>query len=196
MARPPSSSSQYLITVYPKSVLEVLVDRHPDLRPTFLGHILDAFLQTMSDQKHQPGVTLQANILSQKRSPSLVWTQIVDQTHHNTHADENRRTDNAANAVALALVDTVLGKSALGLSQTGDRIDFYLTGRSDERLIFNDVERLEVSEIRAESRSNSLKRRVSEKVDRLNAVGGPGHDEKSIVCVVEFSKPKAELVKV
>lgn len=176
--------------------LERLAESTECLTDATAEHLAESCMVTFDVHDHSPGVNMAFSFEDSIHKITVSWDKQVTETMRRGHRDRNKRTDDAACAIALMLVPEFTDYHGYEQSATGDRIDYYLrSSRRDDTLIFNDAVKLEVSGIDHESTSNTLEKRIKEKKARLDRPGGPSSTSKSTyICVVEFSNPKSAMV--
>ncbi|MGQ0604501.1 MAG: hypothetical protein ACT4QE_22705 [Anaerolineales bacterium] len=141
---------------------------------------------------HARGVTLTVKYKGSTTAFQVLWTGEVTQQLLMAYQEPNRATDNAACAIAMALMRELTGFASFEQSVLGTTIDYYLRDRpADDDLIFNRAARLEVSGILKENSGNTVAGRLKEKLDRLKIEG----DLPDFVVVVEFGRPWSEMVQ-
>jgi hypothetical protein len=102
-----------------------------------------------------------------------------------TYRDENRTTDHAAMCIALLLASRLTGFDDIETSKKGDGVDFWLS-KGDN---FDFVARLEVSGIKRENGSNTIKNRLKIKFPQTQQ--SDNSNVPAFVSIIEFSKPEA-----
>jgi hypothetical protein len=145
----------------------------------------------MDEQKHANGKILEAKEGDSNTSHPVIWdeasvsiTNILDSIHEDEAAEYG--------AEAIALILSVLKSdynSVKRASKKGGGYDYWL-GHKDG-FLFQERVRLEISGIRAETRSNSLQARVK---DKMRQVAKSDGTYPSCIIVVEFSKFVARIV--
>jgi hypothetical protein len=124
---------------------------------------------------------------------ALDWQLQIGEREIRCHGDFEKRVDNSATLIALELMRKTSGRNAVDVAYKGSRVDYFLSDPGDDALIFNGAVRLEVTGIDDETDGNTVEKRMEVKKRILKKPGGPGHDRKTCVCVVEFSTPKSLL---
>ncbi len=116
------------------------------------------------------------------------WREPSEQVKR-SWADEPFATEQGAYAVAIGLAREARGLVALERSRRFNGFDYWLG--EDEQTLFADKVRLEVSGIR-HGTDAQIKARVKQKVEQVAVSDG---ELKGLVIVVEFGKPRAEVVE-
>ncbi len=173
--------------------LEALAQKAPVIPEEAVPFYKQNCMVCLDNQGHQSGVALHVDKDGEYKEFAIVWLgEVTDQMRQNQYTDLVKATDFAACTIALLLISELSPYQAIEQSIIGTTIDYYLIPREqDETLIFNRAARLEVSGILYESESNTVTRRVREKLKRLKPEG----DLPDYVIVVEFSKPRSQVVK-
>ena len=141
---------------------------------------------------HYSGVQLELIFDNKKDNCKVIYNGKLSSRLLKSYADSNKTTDFGACAIALLLIreytDYVAEQAA---NTTGNGIDYYLIKKNenyDEELLFNYSGFLEVSGIRAETKNTYIKKRLNEKIRRLEYYN---HDFSipTFIIIVEFVKP-------
>ena len=107
------------------------------------------------------------------------------------YEDLERATELGAYGVAILLIRDQTGLTAIRQSRKGTGFDYWLgPDGADDQLVFQDAARLEVSGILSGTDSQFLTR-VKQKLKQTEASDSTGLT--AYACVVEFSRPQAEM---
>ena len=107
------------------------------------------------------------------------------------YEDLERATELGAYGVAILLVKDQTGLTAIRQSRKGTGFDYWLgPDGADDQLVFQNAARLEVSGILSGTDSQFLTR-VKQKLKQTEASDNSGLP--AYACVVEFSRPQAEV---
>ena len=143
-------------------------------------------------QGHRSGVGLNVVYKDSNEIYHICWSDEVTGELIRAYADLVEATQKAACAIALLLIQTLTEFTAIEQSTRGTTIDYYLALQNqDGDLIFNRAARLEASGILEEKGTNTVERRVKEKLRRLKPEGGL----PTLVAIVEFSQPWSKVVE-
>lgn len=156
----------------------------------------EACIWCLVECNHSNGVgleTTQPNT-KDKIEYSISWNEeSVDLSAIQRAYNEDDGPEDGAVAIALLIVREFTDYTALKRSVTKTGIDYWLCYKSGSSQIFGkESARLEVSGILKENAGNTVKRRRKKKIDQTKQ-----SDDTLFpvyVVVVEFSKPKAEMV--
>ena len=143
---------------------------------------------------HPSGVKLELLFDNKKDHCEVSYTGEITQRLIKSYADNKKTTDYGACAIALLLIreytDFVAEQVA---NPIGNGIDYYLINKNknenyDDELLYNHSAMLEVSGIRLETKNNSVKKRLKEKLNRLEKYN---HDFSipTYIIVIEFGRP-------
>ncbi len=155
----------------------------------------------LDHKSHANGVHLDVEFVNTREQVQVTWAGAVTAEMLDCYADQNKRVDFGACAIALLLLPVFTDYLAIRSSATGNGIDYFLVSNSgDDNLIFNNSAVLEVSGIQDEDASNSVNSRIQDKRRRLNRMAKsstsitPNLD--TYICVVGFGQPRAKVVLV
>lgn len=158
------------------------------LSEKFTGVMIECCTLCLQSQNHVSPVNFGAfehtkNLL---RETLLVeWTTEITTKIVASYKDENRATDHAAMCIALLLASKLTGFDDIETSEKGDGVDFWFS-KSDS---FDFVARLEVSGIRRESATNTVKQRLKFKLEQVKQ--SDDSNVPAFISIIEFSKPEA-----
>ena len=141
---------------------------------------------------HQSGLSLAVAQDGSNHELFVLWSGNVTEQMLRSYGDMQKTTEHAACAIALSLVYHLTEFTAIEQSAKGTTIDYFLGLKEDDddTLIFNHKARLEVSGILKEDKSNTVEKRIREKLKRLAP-----DDLPALIVVVEFSKPRSKMVR-
>lgn len=184
--------------------LDGLVERIPAV-PSVAGAFFALACRVCLDsQGHGSGVALQTEMPHGSETMQLHWQESVTERDRRGMQDERKTTDFGACAIAFLFVDRYTDYTPYEQSATGDTIDYYLAPKAalpqllqEDTLIFNSpgeypIAYLEASGIRCENEGNTIADRLGSKKRRLKTP----HDLPTFIAVVEFSRPRAKMIKV
>ena len=158
------------------------------LSSNFAGMMVECCTLCLNSQKHSSPTDLlsfkhEKNMI--REALSIEWTTEISSKMVATYRDENRTTDHAAMCIALLLVSRLTGFDDIETSKKGDGVDFWLS-KGDN---FDFVARLEVSGIKRENGSNTIKNRLKIKFPQTQQ--SDNSNVPAFVSIIEFSKPEA-----
>ncbi|HEX4345174.1 MAG TPA: hypothetical protein VHZ31_06385 [Solirubrobacteraceae bacterium] len=157
--------------------LAQLKEMHPAIplaRAADLSHCAALGLQRNG---HAPGARLRARLDAINHDTALDWTAADDEAR--TQLDRHRITEDAAEAISLALVSVALSWVIRRRGQRGDHADWIMRDPEGNRIA------LEVSGIDAGDHAHRLR-------DKARQVGRSLADQRA-ACVVELATPLAAL---
>lgn len=158
------------------------------LSHNFTGMMVECCSLCLNSQSHNSPIVLLSNKEKQNlmnSDLSLEWAVEITSKIIATYNDENRVTDHAAMCLALHLAFKLTDFDCVETSQKGDGVDFWFS--KNDSLEF--VARLEVSGIRKENGTNTLKNRLKIKLNQTKQ--SDNTDVPAYVSIIEFSKPEA-----
>lgn len=170
-----------------------LSDGIPAVLPEMVGFYAQSCMVCLDHNSHQSGVEMFLQTPEENVTCRIIWSDEITREHHNAFADLIRATDHAACAIALLLIREFTEFTAVEQAVIGTHVDYWLRRKeasTDDKYIFNDTARLEVSGILQESRANTVENRVTQKLNRLDTKTPPAY-----VIVVEFSRPHSRMVE-
>lgn len=177
-------------------ILDSLGDGIPVLDDSLAGMMKNSAMVCLNHHKHKDGVLLKIEPM-QSESCTLHWSGAVTvemlkryagtSSNSASYEPTTRTTDDAACAIALLFIREHTQFTAIEKAGIGTTVDYYLSSQeNDSDLIFNNAEaRLEVSGILTETQTNTIRRRLKEKKDRLLDEGIP-----TFIVITEFKKPQ------
>lgn len=161
------------------------------LSPSFTGMVVECCALCLKSQSHSSPTILASfehkkNLM--RETLLLEWTTEISSKILSTYRDENRATDNGTMCIALLLASKLTGFDGVEASQKGDGVDFWFSKGND----FDFVARLEVSGIRKENGTNTIKNRLKIKLDQTKQ--SDNSNIPAFVSIIEFSKPEAAYI--
>lgn len=164
---------------------------YPGLIKSLSGFMTDCAIFCLYSQGHSTGVILKLTAKGgNEHSFELTWASEITSDLVRSMNDEERTTDYGSMALAIMYVLKLTDYRHFTTSSKGTGIDFWLYKEESDSLDFGAADaRLEVSGIRSESQTNSLKQRLkikTEQVKRSDATNVP-----ALIALTEFSVPKA-----
>ena len=158
------------------------------LSPNFTGMMVECCALCLKSQNHSSPASLTSfdhkkNLM--REALSLEWAIEITSKIILTYRDENRATDNAAMCIALLLASKLTGFDGVEASQKGDGVDFWFSKGDNMDL----VARLEISGIRRENGTNTVKNRLKIKLEQTKQ--SDNSNVPAFVSIIEFSKPEA-----
>jgi len=155
-----------------------------------LGRVhAEAAAVCLENQGHQEPVRLTVRKIDTPQY-DLRWPALTD-TMRRAYEDLERATELGAYGVAILLIRDQTGLTAIRQSRKGTGFDYWLgPDGADDQLVFQDAARLEVSGILSGTDSQFLTR-VKQKLKQTEASDSTGLT--AYACVVEFSRPQAEM---
>jgi hypothetical protein len=157
-----------------------------------LGRVhAEAAAVCLENQGHEEPVRLAVRKIDRPQY-DLRWPAITE-TIRRAYEDLERATELGAYGVAILLVKDQTGLTAIRQSKKGTGFDYWLgPNRADDQLPFQDAARLEVSGILSGTDAQFLTR-MKQKLKQTEASDSSGLP--AYACVVEFSRPQAEVAK-
>jgi hypothetical protein len=175
----------------PKTInLEQLRENLDYLVASMSAYMCDCLVVCLSEENHNSGLILTVQTEDKEYHFRLEWTTKITPHLIGATRDEERTTEWAAMGLALLLVRELTEYPYICTSHKRTGIDFFLSKSATE---MNRDARLEISGIRKESLTNTLKRRLvikkrqTEPSDVLNM--------PVFISITEFSEPKSLFVK-
>ncbi|MEM8806036.1 MAG: hypothetical protein AAGF01_08420 [Cyanobacteria bacterium P01_G01_bin.38] len=162
----------------------------PAITPAFGTALAEACSICLTDQGHQPGITLQlAGDFAE--AFVLLWPKVTDQMRRCWN-DEEYTTEQAAYGVALMLIQRLTNFTVVERARRGTGFDYWLGNsvESDE-LPFQKSARLEVSGIR-QGDQRQIRSRVKLKMTQVKTTDDLA---PAYIAVIEFSQPIAWVVE-
>lgn len=158
--------------------LTQLKSMHPLLPASTAAEYAHRSAVGLERHQHEPGVALETLIEQVEHDASLHWARSTPADIE--QLDRHRVTEDTAEAIALSLVHVALGWVVRRRLQRGESADWLLRDR-DARLVA-----LEVSGIHAGEVADRLRIKLAQ-------VRHATISEMRAACVVELSRPRAEL---
>jgi hypothetical protein len=155
-----------------------------------LGRVhAEAAAVCLENQGHQEPVRLTVRKIDTPQY-DLRWPALTGAMRR-AYEDLERATELGAYGVAILLIKDQTGLTAIRQSRKGTGFDYWLgPDGADDQLVFQDAARLEVSGILSGTDSQFLTR-VKQKLKQTEASDSTGLT--AYACVVEFSRPQAEM---
>ena len=154
----------------------------------FTGVMVECCTLCLQSQGHSSPMVLTSHDHKQNMiggDITLDWSTEITAKILSTYRDENRVTDHGAMCIALLLASKLTEFDDIETSQKGDGVDFWFSKGEDIDM----SARLEVSGIRKENGTNTVKNRL-----RIKFSQTAQSDNSNIpvfVSIIEFSKPEA-----
>ncbi len=165
--------------------LQSLSQGLPAITPAFGAAIAEAGAICLTDEAHQPGVTLKVEG-EFSATFKLDWQPVTEQTRRCWN-DEEYTTEQAAYGIAFLLILQLTNLTVIERSRKGTGFDYWLGSQnSATTLSFERMARLEVSGIRKGNQSQ-INTRVKLKTEQTRASDAQGLP--AYIIVVEFSRP-------
>ena len=177
-------------------VLESLADGIPAITDEMVGFYKQNCMVCFHHNGHKSGVRLRVKHGDEDEYRRVLWSGEVTEEVLRAIAEPTQATNHGACAIALLLLRELTEFTAVEQAVIGTAFDYHialkgrLKGQSDD-LPFNDTTRMEVSGLRNETPSNTVKRRLKEKIDRLKPKGSL----PALIVIVEFSEPWSTVVR-
>jgi len=168
----------------------------PVITEGLFGIHKESCIVCLESNGHSNGVELKLLFDNNESLCKVVYSGNLTQRLIKSYADKNKTTDYAAAAISLILIREYTNFTVEeATSPTGNGIDYYLVDKNeshDEDLFYNYSAFLEVSGIRLETKDNTVKKRLDDKLNRLKRYC---HDfsQPTFVIIVEFGKPYARI---
>jgi hypothetical protein len=155
-----------------------------------LGRVYaEAAAVCLDNQGHQEPVALSVRRID-RPGYILRWPQLTE-TMRRAYHDLERATELGAYGVAILLVRATTGLTAVWQSRKGTGFDYWLgPNGTEDRLVFQESTRLEVSGILCGTESQFLTR-LRQKLGQMEASDATG--VRGYAVVVEFGRPQAEV---
>ena len=169
--------------------IEDLYDRLEDIfSERFTGVMVECCALCLQSQGHSSSTVLASyehnqNIFSE--GILLDWSTKITAKILSAYRDEIRVTDHGAMCIALLLASKLTEFDGIVTSHKGDGVDFWFSKGDD----IDFSARLEVSGIRKENDSNTVKKRL--KIKFSQTAQSDNSNIPAFVSIIEFSKPKA-----
>ena len=154
------------------------------------AYMCDCLVTCLAEENHQRGLILKVETEDKKYNFRLEWTTKITPHLIGATRDAERTTEWAAMGIALLLVRELTEYPYVCTSHKKTGIDFFLSKNAHE--MTRDA-RLEISGIRKESLTNTVKRRLVLKKRQTEPSDAP--DMPVFIAITEFSEPKSLFVK-
>ena len=154
------------------------------------AYMCDCLVACLAEENHQTGLILKVETEDKKYNFRIEWTTKVTPHLIGATQDKERTTEWAAMGIALLLVQELTEYPYICTSHKKTGIDFFLSKNANE--MARDA-RLEISGIRKESPTNTLKRRLVLKKRQTEPSDAP--NKPVFISITEFSEPKSLFVK-
>jgi len=143
-------------------------------------------------QGHRSGIGLEVVYRDSNEAYQVYWSGEVTRELIRAYADLVQATESAACAIALLIIQELTEFTGVEQATRGTTVDYYLAPQNrGGDLIFNRAARLEASGILEEKGTNTVERRIKDKVKRLKRE----HDLPTFIAIVEFKQPWAKVVE-
>ncbi len=170
--------------------LEQLRENLDYLVTSMSAYMCDCLVLCLSEENHHTGLNLKVETETKEYSFQLEWTTKITPHLIGATRDEERTTEWAAMGIAMLLVRELTEYPYICTSHKKTGIDFFLSKNANE--MTRDA-RLEISGIRKESPTNTLKRRFVLKKRQTEPSDAP--NKPVFISITEFSEPKSLFVK-
>jgi len=168
--------------------LSSLLEGMPGLTPAWGGVMAEAASVCLESQGHLLAADLRVD--GDFREVLVVQRLEVSEQMRNAHRNGDKTTEHGAYGVALLAVSRLTGETVLEQSWTWTGFDYRLGPRQEEES-FQGSTRLEISGIRIGT-EGTIRARVQEKITQMKSHPWIG---RSLVAVVEFSRPSVRIVE-
>lgn len=158
------------------------------LTETVGSFTLEACTVCLDHQGHQSPVNFE---LSGIHTMNIMfeWKQEVSQKIRRNWSDLQEATEYGATAIAIICAKEFSGHSVIERSSKGTGFDYWL-GEEDELGVFQEKARLEISGILSETASNTIGKRIKEKINQVKKSDSTGLSVH--ICVTDFKTPKGQ----
>jgi len=163
----------------------------PGITQSVGNYLSEAVIYCLISNGHDSGV-LMAIEGENEENVKIVWEGEIDQDAVNSWNDKEELVEYAATGMALLLVLEFTDYTDMKRSRKGSRGDYWL-GEKDENGFTILKALLEISGIYKASASNTVNSRVRLKQKQLE--NSPFKNLPAYIVVVEFSNPKAKIIK-
>lgn len=171
-----------------------LIKEHAHLSSGKAKMLMETCVWSLWHCNHKNGVKLTLDYEDQHYLYSVVWPDNeIDQDAIMCSYNQNDATEYGAEAIAILMSLDRTEYNSVNRAITSTGIDYWLGHRNkNPNNPFEKSARLEISGIIAETSSNSVDRRLKEKLHQTY----PTHDTglPVFVVIVEFSNPKAKMM--
>jgi hypothetical protein len=170
--------------------LEQLRENLDYLVASMSAYMCDCLVVCLSEENHKTGLLLKVETEDNEHKFRIEWTTQVTPHLIGATRDEERTTEWAAMGIAILLALKLTGYPYIFTSRKGLGIDFAL---SNDAIEMTEEAHLEVSGIRKESPTNTIKRRLVIKKSQTE----PSDALKMpiFISITEFSEPKSLFIK-
>lgn len=158
-----------------------LNEMHPRLAPTTAADFAHKAAVGLARHGHRPGASLAIEFDESRQEGTLLWSPDADAAAE--HLDFHRVTEDAVEAIALALVHAANGCSVRRRAQREEHADWLMVDATGQPIA------LEVSGI---NMVDAGRRRLREKVDQVRRYANPRATK--VACVVELRPPRSQLM--
>lgn len=170
--------------------LEQLRENLDFIAASMSAYMCDCLVVCFAEENHNTGVTLKVETEDKKHNFCLEWTTKITPHLIGATRDEERTTEWAAMGLALLLARVLTEYPCILTRRKGEGIDFCLSKNAIE---FSCDARLEVSGIRKESTTNTLKQRIA--VKKRQTERSDASNKPAFISITEFSEPKSVFIK-
>jgi hypothetical protein len=170
--------------------LEQLRDNLDYLVASMSAYMCDCLVVCLSEENHKSGLILKVETDDKEQTFRIEWTTEITPHLIGATRDEERTTEWAAMGIAVLLVRELTDYVCIFTSRKGLGIDFALSKNAVE---MTEDAHLEISGIRKESPTNTIKRRLTIKksqTEPADALNTP-----VFISITEFGQPKSLFVK-
>jgi hypothetical protein len=157
-----------------------LLVMHPRLAPTTGADCAHKAAVGLARHGHLPGVSFETAFDDRRQQGALYWS--ADSDASGDHLDFHRVTEDAAEAIALALVHVVRGWVVRRRAQREEHADWLLVDTNNQSVA------LEVSGV---DMTDIGQRRLREKVEQVRRHQNPRAIK--VACIVELGPPRSRL---
>lgn len=166
----------------------------PALSPGKAEMLKETCVWCLSECNHDNGVTIKARNGEKRQEIPICWEDSsVDKEAINRTYNKEDAIEYGAEAVSFLLIRECTEYTAIRRAATGTGIDYWLGSKKivGNNIFSNTDARLEVSGILKETASNSIQKRVTEK---LKQTAPTDNTFPVFISIIEFSQPHAEMV--
>ena len=175
----------------PKSInLEQLRENIDFIGASMSAYMCDCLVVCLAEENHHSGLILKVETEDKKYNFRLEWTTKITPHLIGATRDEERTTEWAAMGLALLLVRELTEYPYIFTSRKGLGTDFAL---SKDAIEMTEDAYIEISGIRKESPTNTLKRRLV--IKKRQTEPSDASNKPIFISITEFSEPKSLFVK-
>jgi hypothetical protein len=171
----------------PKSInLEQLRENLDYLVASMSSYMCDCLVVCLSEENHNTGLILKVETEDKKYSFRIEWTTQITPHLIGATRDEERTTEWAAMGIAVLLARELTEYPYIFTSRKGLGVDFAL---SKDAIEMTEDAHLEISGIRKESPTNTLKRRLV--IKKSQTKPSDALNKPIFISITEFNEPKS-----